>query len=204
MDIDAETRPCAHAGCDGAGTHRAPRSRTALDDYLWFCLDHVREYNAAWNYCAGMSTDDIERRVRRDTIWERPTWTFGAGRFAPGAAARFASAGPGPGPRVVDGFGVLGEDEAEAGARNGHHPGGQANGHANGNGYRGRHQTEVTRALAVLGLEPPVTRADLKSRYKALAKRLHPDANGGDRAAEDRLKDINLAYATLRKSDLIR
>jgi hypothetical protein len=166
----------------------------------------VREYNAAWNYCAGMSTDDIERRVRTDTIWERPTWSFGAGRFSPGAAARFASGGPGPGPRIVDDFGVLGEDDAaaSAGARNGHN-GHAHNGHAhNGQGYHDRKHGELARALAVLGLEPPVTRDDLKSRYKNLAKRLHPDANGGDRAAEDRLKDINLAYATLRRSDLIR
>ena len=38
----------------------------------------------------------------------------------------------------------------------------------------------------------------MKTRYKELAKRHHPDANGGDRAAEERLKTINIAYATLR------
>jgi curved DNA-binding protein CbpA len=39
---------------------------------------------------------------------------------------------------------------------------------------------------------------DVKTRYKELAKRHHPDANGGDRAAEERLKSINLAYAAVR------
>jgi len=38
----------------------------------------------------------------------------------------------------------------------------------------------------------------LKARYKELAKRLHPDVNGGDAEAEERLKRINLAYATLQ------
>jgi len=52
--------------------------------------------------------------------------------------------------------------------------------------------------LATLGLSWPTTLAAVKTRYKELAKRHHPDANGGDRAAEERLKTINLAYATLR------
>ncbi|MFO1060844.1 MAG: DnaJ domain-containing protein, partial [Dongiaceae bacterium] len=39
-------------------------------------------------------------------------------------------------------------------------------------------------------------------RYKSLVKRLHPDANGGDKAAEERLKHINLAYSTLKNSTL--
>ena len=38
----------------------------------------------------------------------------------------------------------------------------------------------------------------MKTRYKELAKRHHPDANGGSRDAEERLKTINLAYAALR------
>ncbi len=38
----------------------------------------------------------------------------------------------------------------------------------------------------------------VKSRYKELAKRHHPDANGGSRDAEERLKNINIAYARVR------
>jgi hypothetical protein len=211
MHIEPDTRPCARRGCANAGTHRAPRSRAALGEYVWFCLDHVREYNAAWNYCAGMSEAEIERRVRRDTVWERPSWRFGAvpgSRDYARAAAGFAASGR---VRLNDGFGtIFGDGEPANGpnghafdgyGQNGHGQNGQAhNGHARANGANG----EMARALAVLGLEAPVTRDDLKARYKALAKRLHPDANGGDRAAEERLKDINLAYASLRKCDLIQ
>ncbi len=62
-------------------------------------------------------------------------------------------------------------------------------------------QTTATddKALAVLGLSPAATRAEIKARYKRLVKRYHPDANGGDRQAEERLKVINQAYSTLRK-----
>ena len=55
------------------------------------------------------------------------------------------------------------------------------------------------KALAVLGLTPTATWVEIKARYKRLVKRYHPDANGGDRQAEERLKVINQAYSTLRK-----
>ncbi len=49
-------------------------------------------------------------------------------------------------------------------------------------------------------LAPPVTLDGLKARYKALVKLHHPDAHGGDKAAEERLKVINQAYSTLKTS----
>ncbi|MFQ5971953.1 MAG: J domain-containing protein [Alphaproteobacteria bacterium] len=45
-----------------------------MTKFLWFCLDHVREYNAAWNYYEGMSETEIEVELRKDAIWHRPTW----------------------------------------------------------------------------------------------------------------------------------
>jgi DnaJ-class molecular chaperone len=53
-------------------------------------------------------------------------------------------------------------------------------------------------ALGVLGLVWPVSILDVKIRYKELAKKHHPDTNGGDKGSEEMLKSINLAYATLR------
>jgi curved DNA-binding protein CbpA len=55
-------------------------------------------------------------------------------------------------------------------------------------------------ALAVFELEPPFTLVRLKARYKVLVKLHHPDAHGGDKAAEEKLKIINQAYATLKAS----
>jgi curved DNA-binding protein CbpA len=42
-----------------------------------------------------------------------------------------------------------------------------------------------------------VTLIEIKARYKQLVKENHPDSHGGDRAFEERLKVINLAYASL-------
>jgi hypothetical protein len=172
----ADPRGCQHPACAEPGLYRAPKSRERLREYYWFCLEHVRAYNSAWNYCAGFSEADIEAQVRAQACWERPTWRLGAWHsYRPEAAmAAFAEA-----------FGI--EDDEEAGD----------------NRSRRRAEwppaTTDDKALAVLGLAPTATRAEIKARYKRLVKRYHPDANGGDRQAEERLKVINQAYSTLRK-----
>ncbi len=153
------------AGCPLPGEHRAPAARDRLNDYLWFCLEHVRAYNAAWDFFKGMSQAEIEAELKRDVTWQRPSWPLGLGG------------------KIYDPFGLLG-GEAE-GAR------------------QQRRQAPLTRegeALALLDLPPDASFAEVKSRYKTLAKRLHPDANGGDRDAEERLKVINQAYSTLKAS----
>ncbi len=54
----------------------------------------------------------------------------------------------------------------------------------------------------MLEVEPPITKERVKARYKALVKRHHPDANGGDKTSEERLKKINEAYSTLKAAAL--
>ena len=171
---------CDHPGCEAGGDYRAPRSRLDLDHYFWFCIEHVRGYNAAWNYYAGMSEGEIEQEIRRDTVWQRPSWKLGERH------------GPAYTHRVRDPFGF--HTNGEAGAR------------PNGNGHRSqtdapaRAASARDQALAVFDIEPPFTPLRLKSRYKVLVKLHHPDAHGGDKAAEEKLKIINQAYATLKAS----
>lgn len=167
------TRACDHPGCPGEGVHRAPKGRDRLDEYYWFCLDHVREYNRAWDYCAGMSPEQIEAQTRRDTTWQRPTWPMGQW----GAQDRFLR------DRIVRGFGF--EFGREANASDAFHS-------------RKAPRTPEDDALELLGLTPPVNFARIKARYRELVKIHHPDANGGDKAAEERLKHINQAYTTLK------
>ncbi len=60
----------------------------------------------------------------------------------------------------------------------------------------------MRKALDVLGLDEGADQAAIKAQYKALVKRFHPDANGGDRSFEDRLRDIIKAHDTLRGAGL--
>src|SRR3984957_18212540 len=76
-DPDAPGRPCDYAGCTAAGEYRAPKSRSSLNEYWWFCLEHVRAYNATWDFYKGMTPGQIEAQMRDDTGWQRPTWPLG-------------------------------------------------------------------------------------------------------------------------------
>ena len=164
-------RPCDHPGCAGAGDFRAPRSRSALDNFYWFCLDHVRAYNDAWNFYAGMSTAEIEAEIRHDTVWQRPSWPLGA-RVGTLYGAKWR------------GFGLFDlDEEAQTEARTPKRP-----------------RSPLEKALALFDLAPPLTLAGLKARYKELVKRHHPDTHGGDKEAEELLKEINQAYSMLKAS----
>jgi hypothetical protein len=179
QEAGSSVRLCDYPGCPAGGEFRAPKSRLQLRDYYWFCLEHVRLYNSAWNYYAGMSDIEIEAEIRHDTVWQRPSWKLGD-RHGPGYAER-----------VRDHFGMFSrstETGRERGAREGSR-GGEA---------VQRVLSARDQALAVFEIEPPFTPVRLKARYKALVKLHHPDAHGGDKAAEEKLKIINQAYATLK------
>src|ERR1044071_6752201 len=75
-----DQRVCEAPGCRLAGDYRAPRARDRLNEYRWFCLEHVRDYNKKWDYFAGLGAEQIEAHIRADTTWRRPVWPLGARR----------------------------------------------------------------------------------------------------------------------------
>lgn len=178
-DVAEDIRLCEWPDCQMKADHKAPRSREQLRDYRWFCLDHVREFNRRWNYFEGMTDDEVEADLRRDTVWQRPSWPLGDREDT----VRGPKAGMGPfgidPDYFVDDFGLFKEKPAET------------------SGPQADAPTRV--ALAVFGMQLPVSHDELKGRYKELVKKHHPDTNGGTKAAEEKFKEIREAYETLRQ-----
>jgi hypothetical protein len=173
-------RCCDWPGCEVAGDYRAPKSREKLRTFFHFCLEHVRDYNRGWDFFSGMDQGEIEAYLREDVTWHRPTWPLGNGTPRNGTAWRWQD----PFEVFVNGSGTDGIHGASEWDQSGP-------------------RTKTERMLAVLELTPGVTALELKARYKLLAKRHHPDLNGGDKKAEERLKLINEAYTYLRDRELL-
>lgn len=170
-----DVRTCEWAECAEAGAHRAPKSRDELNSYRWFCTIHAREYNRSWNYYDGMSDDEVEADVRKDTVWQRPTWRISSND--PSSAEYNANV-----ESILDPFNIL------KGARNGdagHRP------------IDPGFSTEQRRALIIFDLERPGDVEIIKQRYKELVKQHHPDAKGAVSGSDERIKDVNEAYRVL-------
>lgn len=179
----ADCPVCNWAGCEAPATHRAPKGRLREGQYWRFCLQHVREYNHSYNYFAGMSDEAVAKYQKDAITGHRPTWKMGtyAGRPSDdhGLGAAFDPLG------IFREFGGRGAWRPEHGRPE----------------REGRMVRNAERkALDTLGVDLGATRADIKARFKMLVKRHHPDANGGDRGSEDRLREVIQAYNYLKSA----
>lgn len=177
---------CAWDGCKEPGVHRAPRGRDHEGEYLNFCVEHVRQYNKSYNYFSGLDDNDIRAYLKDSITGHRPTWTLGSNSSGGGAKRQAAStrARRWDG-RVRDEFGLFGDQN-----------------HRPPEARRRRLRSLETKALKDMGLGEDATGEAIRTRYKALVKQYHPDANGGDRGNEDRLREVIQAYKLLKQSNL--
>ncbi|WP_181704541.1 J domain-containing protein [Chthonobacter rhizosphaerae] len=180
----AEFPPCEWEGCDLAGEHKAPKGRGQEGKYHRFCIDHVRLYNKSYNYFAGMGDDAIQAYQRDALTGHRPTWTMGVNRWGQ-AADGTRDATVSPDATVHDPFGMF----------HGSRPAGS---HARVETPKRRVSSATQKAFDTLGVDIDADKADIKAQFKVLVKRHHPDANGGDRTSEERLRQIIQAYNYLK------
>ncbi len=177
MSGESETsvRTCEHEGCSEPGKFRAPKAPDVLDDYFWFCKDHVREYNLKWNFFHGTTEAEMNAQMSKDKVWERETKAF----TDPEARA-WARLG------IEDPHQVLGVNATQ-------NPGRGSSG--------GRKLPPTERqAIDILEANDNWTKAEIRKSYKALIKVLHPDINGGDRSQEEQLQQVVWAWDQIKSS----
>jgi hypothetical protein len=185
---EVEGPACEQPGCKAVGEYRAPKGRNQEGHYWRFCLTHVREYNASYNYFNGMSDTAVAAYQKDAVIGHRPTWAMGmnsSSKPEQGAAAP---------PRDWGYFDPLGVLNGQDFTQNRQHKAPEPK--------RPRYTAAVRRALDILGLDEAADAPAIKAQYKTLVKRFHPDANGGDRSYEARLRDIIKAHDTLKTAGL--
>ncbi|MBU2891000.1 J domain-containing protein [Celeribacter halophilus] len=177
--FETSKRKCEWEGCEEAGQYRAPRSPDHLDEYKWFCKDHVREYNLQWNFFATATEEEMDAAYKSSQTGDRPTKPFGKKSVEQRAWERLG---------IDDAHEVLGENATR-------NPG------KGDPGAPTRKLPPVERqAIEILEAKDHWTKAEIKKQYRALIKVLHPDVNGGDRSQEEQLQQVVWAWDQLKES----
>lgn len=180
--FETSQKACEYPGCSEQGLYRAPKSPDHLDEFFWFCKDHVREYNLKWNFFNGTSDEEFQKFLEKSRVWERETKPFSR-KDDGNAWARLG---------VNDPMEILGEKGTQ-------NPGAKV-------------QSQITRklppterkAIEILDARDSWTRTEIRKQYKSLVKDLHPDMNGGNRDDEARLQEVVWAWEQIRESRYFR
>ncbi len=163
---------CDHPGCHEKGEYKAPKDRR-LKEYYWFCLKHVQEYNAKWNYYAGETPEEEAEQVKRKMHFNR----------------KFQS-------KVHYQFGYDLWEDAEFFDR-GYARNTDSNEEYSRDGiYFTVQERQYIRVLEMNIRD--ITPDSLKKQYKKMAKKYHPDINHDDEKAEEKFKQISAAYHALK------
>lgn len=163
-------------GCHESAEHKAPKHR-GLNEYHYFCLEHVRDYNKAWNFFSGMAESEVQEHILKSMYGDRPTWRYGVDGENPEDILRR---------KIHEAYG--GQEEHSANGTN----------NTSGQAFGIDRNSPEFEALALMGITPPTSLEDIKVRYKMLVKKHHPDLNKGCPKSEELLKRINMAYTLLK------
>ena len=170
-------KKCDKIDCKNRGEFKAPKSRVNLNEYYFFCLNHVKEYNKSWDFYKGLSVNQIEKSMREDTIWNRPSWPLKGNPY-----------------KVIEQINDFFINEI---------PNLDIDDN-NKNYFKNKLLDEAltkeeNKALNILNLKLPLDLNKIKKNYKKLVKIFHPDVNGNNKKAEEIFKEINESYKLLLK-----
>jgi len=171
---------CDHDLCTELGKYKAPKSRLQLNEYYLFCLKHVTAYNKSWDFYKGLNVDQIELSIRKDAIWDRPSWPLkGNPNNIISQLKEFFNNDYSLFEKEKDFQNFLKNKTLEEKLSN-----------------------EECKSIKILELSMPISLEKIKKKYKKLVKIFHPDVNDNNKKAENHFKEINEAYRILLKKFL--
>lgn len=191
--VRPEVPQCQWKGCTKPGKYRAPKGRGRDGEFFAFCAEHVREYNASYNYFDGMTNSEIEDFQRDAFYGHRPTWKMGENAHSPKATGR---RGRGRGRQASN-------DPPMSASAQEFHAWRARQARKSAKKPARRLKPLERKAIETLGLSDSPSKEEIKTRYKELVKKHHPDANSGDRGSEDTLREIIQAYNYLKQVGLV-
>jgi len=173
-------RICDKYACKNTGDYKAPKSRSNLNDYYFFCLKHVSEYNKSWDFYKGLSVDQIELSMRKDTVWDRPSWPLkGNPKKVMDQLKEF----------LLNDYSLFEKDK-------------EIRDFLKSKLIDENITNDEHNSLTILKLKLPISVEEIKKRYKKLVKIFHPDVNFNNKEAEKKFKEITEAYKILLKKVL--
>ena len=171
---------CDKNDCSEKGLYKAPISRLKLNEYYFFCLKHVKEYNKSWDFYKGLNVDQIELSMRKDTVWDRPSWPLNGNPNAiVGQIKDFLN----------NDYSLFEKDK-------------DLQDFLKNKLIDEELTKEESNSLNILELTLPVSIDEIKKKYKKLVKIFHPDVNDNNKEAEKKFKEISEAYKILLKKFL--
>lgn len=158
---------CESDGCSQKGIYKAPKAKNQLHEYHWLCLDHIREHNKKWDYFSNMDGEEIEAFMHDAVTGHRPTWN---------RETQMRN----PMDMLQDAFYEFISPDAKKVRKAAPHL-----------------SAKQRKALGTMDMEYPITIVELKTQYRALVKKHHPDVNKGDKRSEEHFKKITESYNLL-------
>ena len=163
---------CDWENCNKIGEYKAPIEKDNSRKYRLLCLEHIKIFNKKWNYFENMNNDEIEFFIKSDLTWHKATKKFGS-------SDNF--------------FNILWNNALNDKLNI-----------FNNSGFSEFKKTKINQtdkdALDIMQLNYGVKWEEIHQKFKFLVKKFHPDKNYGNKAFEDKLKKITLAYSQLKKT----
>ena len=163
---------CEWENCKESGKFKAPLERDNSKNYKWLCEEHIKLFNKNWNYFDGMSQNEIEKFLKSDLTWHRPTQKFASSDNFFNILWNNA---------LSDNFNFFKQNNTSYNLKS------------------GRLSEKDKDAFIIMGLEFKDDWPIIQKRFKTLVKKFHPDRNLGNKQYEDKLKKITLAYSHLKQ-----